>query len=60
MTPTASSMTACACRTAAAIPLRVRSIVGLIPVFAVDTIEPARDDALPDSGPHGMVRAAPA
>ncbi len=31
----------------AAIPLRVRSIVGLIPVFAVDTIEPGVMDALP-------------
>jgi hypothetical protein len=30
-----------------AIPLRVRSMVGLIPLFAVDTIEPAVIDCLP-------------
>ena len=31
-----------------AIPLRIRSFVGLIPLFAVDTIEPAVLDALPE------------
>ena len=29
-----------ACRTAGQIPLRVRSLVGLIPLFAVETLEP--------------------
>jgi hypothetical protein len=30
------------------IPLRVRSVVGLIPLFAVETIEPEKLEALPD------------
>ncbi len=41
--------------------VRLRSIVGLIPLFAVDTIEAVRDRALARiSPPHGVVHEAPA
>ncbi len=35
------------CRTAATMPLKVRSMVGLIPLFAVETLEPRLIDQLP-------------
>ena len=39
--------------------MRVRSMVGLIPLFAVDTIEPQVIERLAGiPAPHGMVRAA--
>ncbi len=44
---TASSTTCCTCPTASAIPLKVRSMVGLIPLFAVETLEPELLDRLP-------------
>ena len=37
---TASSTTCCTCRDGEPPPLKVRSMVGLIPLFAVETIEP--------------------
>ena len=36
-------------------PLKVRSMVGLIPLFAVETLEPRRMDRLPGSSAHGLV-----
>jgi hypothetical protein len=39
MRRTASSTTCCACPAAASVPLKVRSAVGLIPLFAVETLE---------------------
>ena len=44
---TASSTTCCTCPTAAALPLKVRSMVGLIPLFAVETLEPEMLERLP-------------
>ena len=44
---TASSTTCCTCRTARGMPLKVRSMVGLIPLFAVETLEPELLDRLP-------------
>ncbi len=37
----------CICRTNAIIPLRVRSLVGLMPLLAVETLEPALLEAMP-------------
>ena len=37
----------CTCRTASNLPLKVRSMVGLIPLFAVETLEPDVLDRLP-------------
>ena len=44
---TASSTTCCACRTARTFPMKIRSMVGLIPLFAVETLEPDMLDRLP-------------
>ena len=44
---TDSTTTCCTCRTATASPLKVRSMVGLIPLFAVETLEPEIVDRLP-------------
>ena len=44
---TASSTTCCTCPTASRCPLKVRSMVGLIPLFAVETLEPEMLDRLP-------------
>ena len=52
-TRTASSTTCCTCPTAAGMPLKVRSMVGLIPLFAVETLEPEMLEKLPG------LRAAP-
>ena len=41
------STTCCTCRTARIIPLKIRSMVGLIPLFAVETLEPELLDRLP-------------
>ena len=50
---TASSTTCCTCPTAARMPLKVRSMVGLIPLFAVETLEPRRHRAVPRfQAPH--------
>ena len=46
-TRTGSSTTACGCPTARGFPLKIRSMVGLIPLFAVETIEPEMLDRLP-------------
>ena len=46
---TASSTTSCTCRTARRYPLKVRSMVGLIPLFAVETLEPEMLERLPAS-----------
>ena len=40
MRKTASSTTGCACQTASRVPLKVRSLVGLMPLLAVETLEP--------------------
>ena len=41
------STTCCTCRTAVICRLRVRSLVGLMPLLAVETIEPALLEAMP-------------
>ena len=46
---TAFSTIGCVCRTAARCRMQLRSMVGLIPLFAVDTLEPDVIDRLPDS-----------
>ena len=47
---TSSTTTCCTCRTGETIPLRVRSIVGLIPLFAVEVIGSRAFQALPEFG----------
>ena len=42
----ASSMMSCTCPTDGHVPLKVRSMVGLIPLFAVETLEPRICDRL--------------
>ena len=44
---TDSSTTCCTCPAGAHVPLKIRSMVGLIPLFAVETLEPAVVDRLP-------------
>ena len=44
---TSSTTTCCICRTASSVPLKVRSMVGLIPLFAVETLEPELLEKLP-------------
>ena len=46
---TDSSTTCCTCPTAAHVPLKIRSMVGLIPLFAVETLEPEVLDNCPAS-----------
>ena len=45
---TSFSTTCCICPTSAHAPLKVRSMVGLIPLFAVETLEPEIARPLPD------------
>ena len=53
---TDSFTTSCTCRMAISMPMRVRSMVGLIPLFAVETLEPELIDRLPGfQAAHGVV-----
>ncbi len=45
---TSSTTTNCTCRTAATSRSKVRSMVGLIPLFAVETLDPELLDELPE------------
>ena len=59
-TRTASTTTCCTCRTAATCRLKVRSIVGLIPLFAVETMEPRLiDQHARLQAPHAVVHRQP-
>ena len=54
------STTCCTLPTARTIPLKVRSMVGLIPLFAVETLEPEVLEGCPVSTAPGVVhRASP-
>ena len=56
---TASSTTCCTCRTARHVPMKVRSMVGLIPLFAVETLEPNRRRAARLQAADGVVHQEP-
>ena len=56
-TRTSSSTTCCTCRDGSACRCKVRSMVGLIPLFAVETLEPELLDAA--AGVHGAARVVP-
>ena len=60
-TRTGSSTTCCTCPTARASRCKVRSMVGLIPLFAVETLEPDMLERLPASAgaSSGSSRTAP-
>ena len=60
-TRTSSSTTCCTSPDGRREPLKVRSLVGLIPLFAVETIEPELLEALPDFKPRleWFLRASP-